>query len=729
MLALEAAGMGVWECELKTRKVYVSEQIVSLFGIPGFNGTIDDLLGHAHPDDRDRIRACLEETICNLSQCQVEYRIIRPDGTVRWIAGSGKVTASRAGKPVRITGTMRDITPRKQLENEREEWKTRQELIFSSANLITYDYNPISGNIIWDGSTVQVMGYTIPEMGGFEWCVEHIHPEDRQNALDMLEKAKRELKPYDVFYRFRMKDGKYCYLQDRGFFMVGNTGKINRMLGVISDITSSKKALDLLNQSEQSYRELFDTVGEAIYIQDANGTFIDVNKGACRMYGYEKEEMIGKTPAFLSAENKNDPQALARMIAAALRGEPQTFEWWGKKKDGTEILKEVKLTKGTYFGKEIVIATARDITERMRAQTALRESEQRFRTLQQASFGGIGMHDHGLILDCNQGLSDITGYRYEELVGMDGLKLIAPEWRDFVMEKIKTGYDKTYDVVGLRKDGSRYFLEIRGKNIPYEGREIRVTEFRDITDRKRAEEQIVQQNTQLRSLMEDLRRKNSQLEEFTQIVSHNLRSPVGNILTLIDFYENTCIPEEREEYFNLIKESSQAIFSMLNDLNEVLKIKQEKNIEQQELHFEQVFAKVKTLIHARADELEAEIGCDFSVPSITYPRIYLESILLNLLSNALRYHAPERKPVIRLRTFRDQAGNVVLEVADNGLGINLDKYGHQIFKLRKTFHRHADSKGVGLFMIKNQIEAMGGEITVKSRENVGSTFFVNFNKP
>ena len=118
----------------------------------------------------------------------------------------------------------------------------------------------------------------------------------------------------------------------------------------------------------------------------------------------------------------------------------------------------------------------------------LRGSEERFRALHDASFGGIAIHDHGVIFDCNQGLSDLTGYTNEELIGMDGLMLIAPDWRDLVLGNIQRDIKQTYEAEGLRKDGSKYHLSLRGNNMPYKGRIVRVTEFRDINERKLAEE-------------------------------------------------------------------------------------------------------------------------------------------------------------------------------------------------------------------------------------------------
>ncbi|MBI3483170.1 MAG: PAS domain-containing sensor histidine kinase, partial [Bacteroidetes bacterium] len=344
-----------------------------------------------------------------------------------------------------------------------------------------------------------------------------------------------------------------------------------------------------------------------------------------------------------------------------------------------------------------------------------------------ASFGGIGLHDKGVIIDCNQGLSDLTGYSYEELIGFNGLQLIPPEHRKFVMDKIVSGYDQPYDIECLRKDGTRFALEVHGKSIPYMGKMIRVTEFRDVTERKEAEEKIREQNTRLLDIANDLKRKNDQLEEFAQIVSHNLRAPIGNILSLISFYEETDKGEEREEYFGLLKASSHAVNNTFHELVEVLKIRQNINIERQTLSFEATLDKIKKMFAAKINESQAVIKSEFQVISINYPNIYLESIFLNLLSNSLKYRKKNVTPLIIFKTYQEE-GDIILELSDNGLGIDLDKYGHQVFKLNKTFHLHAEARGIGLFITKNQVEAMGGEIKVFSKTNEGVTFVINFNK-
>lgn len=494
----------------------------------------------------------------------------------------------------------------------------------------------------------------------------------------------------------------------------------------------NKRTLESLKESQRQLKIVLDAAHMGIWEWDIIANKVTWSGSVLEIYGLHQKTFTESFETYLELVYPDDRDKIVEAIRAALDDNKNYhIEHRIIQPDGTvrslEAFGNVFRDKA---GKPVkMTGTVQDVSTRVKAEESLRDSEQRFRTLQQASFGGIGLHDHGVIIDCNQGLSDLTGYSYEELIGLNGLGLIAPEWRDFVFEKIKTGYDKPYDVEGIRKDGTRYFLEIHGKDIPYQNKTIRVTEFRDITERKRTEEKITEQNARLLAVTEDLKRKNNQLEEFTQIVSHNLRSPVGNILTLINFFEGASTEEEKNEYFALLKEAGFTTLTMLNELNEVLKIKQSQNIEKQELKFENILYQVKSMLNAKITELDAQVTFDFSrAPVIVYSSIYLESIILNLLDNALKYHATDRKPEIQFTTYKDKNDHIILEAKDNGLGINLDRYKHQIFKLRKTFHRHPESRGIGLFMIKNQIETMGGEITISSEENKGTTFFINFNK-
>jgi len=158
-------------------------------------------------------------------------------------------------------------------------------------------------------------------------------------------------------------------------------------------------------------------------------------------------------------------------------------------------------------------------------ETALKESEYRFKALHEAAFGGIMVHERGIILDCNQGLSELTGYAIDELIGMDGLRLIAPDWLDVVVAHIRDGSEKPYEVEGFRKNGDRYALSIRSRNFSYMDRSVRATDFRDITERKAAEAEIELYRNHLESLVQertaDLRKAHKELLE-TQFAMDNV---------------------------------------------------------------------------------------------------------------------------------------------------------------------------------------------------------------
>lgn len=133
----------------------------------------------------------------------------------------------------------------------------------------------------------------------------------------------------------------------------------------------------------------------------------------------------------------------------------------------------------------------------------LKESQERFKALHNASFGGIVIHDKGLILECNQGLSDMTGFTYSELIGMDGLLLIAPEARKMVTDKILSGYEKAYEALGIRKNSEIYPIRLEARNVPYKGKAVRTVEFRDITENRKAEEALKKSEEKFRNFFEN----------------------------------------------------------------------------------------------------------------------------------------------------------------------------------------------------------------------------------
>ena len=628
-----------------------------------------------------------------------------------------------------------DLTDRLEAERQKTDLEHTYQNLFESASdsimLLDVEENP--GKITSaNPASATLYGYTLPEL--LSMNIKDLDVITSSNQITFEERtqliAKEKRQIFEVTHK--KKDGTIFPLEviASRFDVSGKRLELVFM----RDITSRKKNEEEIRMQYKFIESLSSASPNVIYVYDVDEQkYVYGNQRMAEAYGYSLDQLLQHGPSLILANLHPEDaiQATERMntIFQAQDGEVLESRFRLKGKDGnwrTFHTRGAVLLRKSDGSVKQYIGTSIDISKQVEAEEALRESEQRFRALNEASFGGIGIHDMGKIIECNAGLSRLTGYSQEELIGMNGWDLIHPDDHAFVLEKVKSDYEIPYDVRGVRKDGSVYALEIVGKNIPYQGKEMRVTELRDITERVNITEKIKEQNIRLQSIAESLRFKNQQLDEFTQIVSHNLRAPAGNIVSLSNFLAEEKDPHEQAKIFDLLKLSGSNILTTLSELNEVLKIKQNKNIEKQLLRFADVYEKACQMLNAQITSTHATLSVNFSeVNEIEYPHIYLESIFLNLVSNSLKYYDPQRPLQIFIKTTWLE-GRTCLEVTDTGLGINMERYGHQIFKMRKTFHNHPDSRGIGLFMIKNQIEAMGGKISITSTVGQGTTFRVIF---
>ena len=274
--------------------------------------------------------------------------------------------------------------------------------------------------------------------------------------------------------------------------------------GVVQDISARVRAEDEPGRLAAEFRRIVDNMIDTFYRTDADGRLVLASPSALDLLGWTPEELLGQRLADLYVDPQGREAFLEKLRVGA--GRVIAYEAALRRKDGTEVWIE---TSSHYYRDENgqicgVEGIVRNITDRKRAEAELRDSEERFRRIQELSSTGIAVHEHGCITDCNQSMGRITGYEPTELVGMDGVLLIAPEYRDIARENIRSGYEKPYISTGLRKDGTTYPVEITGKNIPFNGRFFRVTEFQDISNRVRADQErdALQQRLQQAQKME-----------------------------------------------------------------------------------------------------------------------------------------------------------------------------------------------------------------------------------
>jgi light-regulated signal transduction histidine kinase (bacteriophytochrome) len=241
--------------------------------------------------------------------------------------------------------------------------------------------------------------------------------------------------------------------------------------------------------------------------------------------------------------------------------------------------------------------------------------------------------------------------------------------------------------------------------------------FQDIDSIKR-------RSMSLQSSITTLNDQNKRLQNFAYIVSHNLRSHTGNLRFMVNLFEESESEDEKTEVFAHIRSISNSLTTTIEHLNEIVKIHTEIDKETQLIEFETVFKTVLGALKGSVESNNAKIDYDFSkAPVINYIPAYLESIIQNLLTNSLKYRHPDRRPEIFCRTVKDH-NHIYMTFEDNGIGIDMERYGDKIFGMYKTFHQNPDAKGIGLFITRNQIESMGGTIKVDSTVNVGTKFTI-----
>ncbi|HCW08093.1 MAG TPA: hypothetical protein DGG95_12095, partial [Cytophagales bacterium] len=218
---------------------------------------------------------------------------------------------------------------------------------------------------------------------------------------------------------------------------------------------------------------------------------------------------------------------------------------------------------------------------------------------------------------------------------------------------------------------------------------------------------------------------NNQLEQFAFVSSHNLRAPVARILGLTNLLNTVQISENERQYIlDKLQVSAKELDQIIHDLNFILEIKKNTSVAIDAIDLKEEVERIKVSLGQEIENTNAEIAFHSEhAPTLVTVRPYLYSILMNLISNAIKYRHPKRTPVVTIRS--ENVGDFVfLSVNDNGIGMDLSKYEDKLFKLYQRFHTHVDGKGMGLYLVKTQVEALGGSIVAESRVNEGTTFRV-----
>jgi signal transduction histidine kinase len=241
----------------------------------------------------------------------------------------------------------------------------------------------------------------------------------------------------------------------------------------------------------------------------------------------------------------------------------------------------------------------------------------------------------------------------------------------------------------------------------------------DITERKKIE-------TEREFLIEHLVKSNNDLKQFTYITSHNFRAPLSNLVGLLNLIDRETLTPVNKEIIGMFETSTQQLNKTINDLIQILIIKNNLEVNIVKNNINDSLSDVCELLVQEIRETGTTIVRNIVAEEIVLNKSYMQSILINLVSNAIKYRSPDRKLIIEISTEQQQTGEILMVIKDNGSGIDMKRHQDKIFGLYQRFHSNIDGAGLGLYMVKTQIMALGGKIEVQSEKEKGTCFYITF---
>ncbi|UII24734.1 PAS domain S-box protein [Fulvivirga maritima] len=669
------------------------------------------------PEDKDRVWKTREEYINKKEAFEIHYRIRTRYGEIKYIFERGQGVFSERDELISIEGILLDVTKQKLLE---EELKQSQAVLLKAqklANLGNWEMDLETGDVYWSEQLFKILGLEDNEVvPTFEKGLDYLHPDDHHKAKEGIRKTLSGSNDLSLEYRILRKDGSIRNVIIRN----EKDEQAKKLIGTIQDITDRKKGDQALKESEERNKSLIKALPDCMFIHNINGTILDFELPKNSPFSIDKSIIGKKLDSLYPPSVANE--LLEVFKKAYEENELQTHEFELPTSKGLLYCEARVITRNS----DQILCIVRDITKAKREEYKALQSLKSFYSAFYISPVPVTISQlaDGTLIDVNSRFCELVKLKKEDVIGKTTTELNF--WPDLAarnrfIEKISVeGKVYEYEEEIRISDGSIIDVLISAEVISIEEKSCLLLMLSDISERKKNEKELLK-------LTEKLTTSNQELKQFAYITSHNLRAPIVNIDTLISFInkEDTGATGNAE-IIDRIGKSFTQLKSSLNDLIQLVTLRDQKYEANEEVSFNKVFHIVYDSIETQIKSTNVEIETAFNVQTVMFKRALMESILLNLLSNAIKYRNMDA-PHITIKTGSTHEGKVFLSVKDNGLGMDLAKNKDRLFGMYQRFHENTEGKGLGLYIIKSQVESMGGNIEVESALGKGSTFTVFFN--
>lgn len=622
---------------------------------------------------------------------------------------------------------------RKRINNELKQSEEKYRNLFYSSPTPTWIYDPDTFFFLdVNAAASRHYGYSREEF--LAMTIYDIRPEkDRERVREVVNLNRHTQNYFEGIFEHYKKNGELIQVNILSNSVIFS-GKSARLV-VSNDITEKLKAEIQIKEINDRYNLVSKATSDAIWDYKFDNKIYVAGTGFKYLFGYP---IVNTSVDKIEWEKKihpDDKKMVLKKLENFINDPTQKqiqYDYRFLKSNGVYAYVTDRLFIIRENGVPVRITGAmNDITKRKEEEHHLKLLESIITNTNEAAMiteAGSLDEPGPKIIYVNKALVKMTGYTEKEILGRSPRMFQGEESDREELYKMKWALrkDQSYssEIINYTKSGRPYWASI--DIAPVTDVTGKVSHFiaiqRDITNRKLQEQER-------EKLISELIQNNKDLRQFSYITSHNLRGPIANLLGLTNLLDLYKVKDATlSKIMDGIKKAAKNFDETIKDLSTVLNIKDRPSIPREDIELASTHAKILSQFRDIIDEKDVKINTDFSkAPSVNFNKAYLESIFSNLLTNAVKYRLNSGTLVISISS-EENGDEIILKFQDNGRGINLELHKEKLFGLYQRFHENTEGKGLGLFLVKSQMEALNGHIRVESKINEGALFILHFKK-